>query len=400
MILLSLWFFFGIGSKSENYILISVKKGLFEISVTTTGELEAKNSVRIMGPSSLRAIGLWRVEISDLVPEGTLVKKGDYIGSLDKSELLNKINDAESELQKAESQFTQTKLDTSLELRQERNELINLEFNLKEKEITLEQSQYEPPATIRQAEYDLEKTKRNYQQVKENYQLKKRKAIAKMQEIGTSLYQAKSKLETMQGILEKFTIRAPKDGMVIYKRDWNGVKKTVGSSVSAWDPTVATLPDLSSMLSRTYINEVDIRKIKTGQQVEISTDAFPDKFFAGKVTYIANVGEQKPNSDAKVFEVTIEINKTDPILKPAMTTGNKIIVETLENVLTIPLECLHNLADTLTYVFKKNGLGFVKQEIKVGQANENETVILRGLNEGEMIYLSVPDEDSKIIFLE
>ncbi len=61
--------------------------------------------------------------------------------------------------------------------------------------------------------------------------------------------------------MSSFTIKAPSPGMVIYVREWNGKKKGVGSQWNAWDPTVATLPDLTQMESQTYVNEVDVRKL-------------------------------------------------------------------------------------------------------------------------------------------
>ena len=74
-----------------------------------------------------------------------------------------------------------------------------------------------------------------------------------------------------------FTINAPSPGMVIYVREWNGKKKGVGSQWNTWDPTVATLPDLTQMESQTYVNEVDVRKLSVGQKVSISLDADPTK---------------------------------------------------------------------------------------------------------------------------
>jgi len=87
----------------------------------------------------------------DLIDEGTIVKKGDYVGALSKSEVIDKLQEENSQLLKSESQEVQTRLDTTIELNQARNEIKNLEYNVKEKEIILEQSIYEPPATIRQA---------------------------------------------------------------------------------------------------------------------------------------------------------------------------------------------------------------------------------------------------------
>ena len=71
-----------------------------------------------------------------------------------------------------------------------------------------------------------------------------------------------------------------------------GAKRKVGSSISPWDNVVATLPDMSSMISKTYVNEIDVSKVKTGQKVDIMVDAFPEKTYTGTVTSVANIGEQ------------------------------------------------------------------------------------------------------------
>jgi multidrug efflux pump subunit AcrA (membrane-fusion protein) len=400
IVLAAAWYFMNPGSKADADMIVPVKKGEFEVLVSASGELEAKNSVRIQGPSSLQAVQIWQVKISDLVAEGTTVKKGDYIALLDKTEIGNKLKERETELQKEESRFVQTQLDTTLTLRAARDELTNLAFAVKEKEIVLEQSKYEPPATIRQADIDMQKAKRSYEQAKENYRIKKNQAAAKMQEVAVLVTQNKSRVQQINDIIKEFTITAPESGMVIYQREWNGRKKTVGSTVQPWDPTVATLPDLSVMLSKTYVNEVDIRKIKKDQIVRIGLDAFPEKKLNGKVVSVANVGEQMPNSDSKVFEVNIQVNESDTTLRPAMTTSNSIVANKLKDVLFVPLECLHSQGDSLTYIFKKSGATFTKQQVKIGQTNDNEAVVMEGVKEGEDVYLSVPkNAESKQLVL-
>ncbi len=373
-------------------VTVEVERGLFEVIVFTTGELEAKNSVDIKGPAGLRSAGIWRVRITDLIPEGTRVKKGDYIAALDKSELSDKISNAASNLSKSESQYTQTKLDTTLDLRAVREEIINLEYDLQEKQITLKQSQYEPPALIRQAEINLEKAVRALSERKESYTIKIKKSQAKMQEAAANLGKDTRQHEMLTKLAEGFNIMAPEDGMVIYEREWNGKKKTTGSEVGAWDPTVATLPDLSKMISKTYVNEVDIRKVRVDQQVNISLDAFPDKKLTGVIIEVANVGENLPNTDSKVFEVRIEMNEMDSTIRPGMTTGNNIIASSVEDVLFIPLEAVHSQEDTLVYVYKKSGWRLSKQEIRIGKRNENFVIVTSGLEEGEDVLLSTPED--------
>lgn len=391
VLLIAGWIIFRPGNKSAESVMVKVKRGDFFVDVTTTGELEAQSSENITGPSGIRNVGVWQVKITDLVSEGTKVDSGDYVATLDRTEISTKMKDLESELQKFESQFTKTQLDTTLELRNARDELINMKYTLEEKELVLKQSKYEPPATIRQAEIDLEKSKRNYEQSIKNYTLKYEQANAKMQEVNASLSQAKRKFSEMLDVIKQFTVNAPKSGMVIYKRDWEGKKASVGSTINPWDNVVATLPDLSAMISKTYVNEIDISKIKANQKVEVGVDAFPLKKYTGIIKEVANIGEQLPNSDSKVFEVKIKVNEYDSILRPAMTTKNSIRTATIKNVFYIPLECIHNEGKT-TFVFKSEGFNVVKQQVKVGISNETDIIIEKGVNEGESIFISVPDK--------
>ena len=138
--------------EEKQELVVPVKRGHFEASITTTGELQAENSTEIKGPQSLRRAGIWRVPITDLVPEGTKVVEGDYVATLDRTEASNKLKELFGEMKKYESQHTQTKIDTTLELKDAYEQLINLSYEKEEAKITLDQSQFEPPAIIRQAE--------------------------------------------------------------------------------------------------------------------------------------------------------------------------------------------------------------------------------------------------------
>jgi RND family efflux transporter MFP subunit len=177
--------------------------------------------------------------------------------------------------------------------------------------------------------------------------------------------------------------------MVIYVREWNGKKKGVGSQWQPWDPSVATLPDLTQMESETYVNEVDVRKLALGQKVQISLDADPAKKLSGTVTHIANVGEQRPNQDSKVFEVKIDIATRDTTLRPGMTTANAIEVASVQRAMSVPLEAVVNDGG-FSYVFKKDGRSVVRQMVETGEMNDNEIVVRRGVSAGDRVLLTPP----------
>jgi multidrug resistance efflux pump len=373
-------------------------RGQFDIVVTTTGELQAKNSTDIRGPefAQSRNIRAMDIKITDMVPEGTEVKPGDYVATLDRTTFDNSLKDELDRLLTFETNLEMKILDTAVTLSNLRDNIKNQRFSVEEAQITLQQSKYEPPTTIRQAEISLDKISRSLDQSIRGYSLRVEQAKSDMRNMKNNLSEERTRVSDLQTILSKFIITAPSAGMIIYKRDRMGAKRKVGSSISTFDNIIATLPDMSSMISKTYVNEIDVSKVKSGQKVEIMVDAFPEKTYTGMVTTVANIGEQLPNADAKVFEVLIEVNESDPILKPSMTTGNKIITKTIEDVTYIPLESVQAGADSIPFVYLKSGN---RQVVVLGESNENNVVIEQGLEPGVQVYLSTPEtpENFKLI---
>jgi len=373
----------------------TLKKGEFTLKVDATGELKAKRSIKIKAPSSMRSERIHQTTIQDMVAEGTMVRAGDYVATLDRTEVSNKMGDAQTEIDKIQTQLSQGKIDTAITLRGLRDELINLKFAREEKMLELEQNKYEPQAVIQQKQIDLQKNERDYRQAESKYLLEKDKAVAKIAEINADLKQNNTKLERLVKLAGEFQIMAPKDGMIIYAKSWRG-KVSAGSQVSSWDPVVAELPDLSEMMSKTYVNEVDVSNVEKGQEVSIKIDAFPDEEYIGRVVSVANIGEELREYDAKVFEVNIELMGVDSILRPAMTTSNEIVTDILQDVIAVPLEALYS--DSLPYVFKEQGGRILKQEIISGPSNNDAVVIDFGLADGDNIYLSMPDNAKDMEF--
>jgi len=388
-----------------------VKKGGFEITVSTSGELIAERSLDIRGPSigqqrnqggpgqgrgggggpqqrgggDMHAMDL---KIQDIVPEGTIVKIGDYIAQIDRSSYDNTLKDELDNLKTYQANLEMKVLDTAVTLTGLRDEIKNQKFAVEEASIVLAQSQFEPPATIRKAEMSLDRARRTLEQKKKSYELRVAQNLSAIAREKLRLARGTRLVEDLQAFLADFTITAPTDGMVIYKKERNGTKRKTGSNVNPFDLVIATLPDLSSMLSKVYINEIDISKIKTGQKVEIKVDAFPDKSFTGSISTIANVGEQLPNSDSKMFEVLVKIAENDPSLRPSMTTGNKIIIKTFDNVTYIPSECVRAGSDSIPFVYQKNR---TKQIVVLGESNEKNVIVEQGLNPGTNIFVISPE---------
>ena len=179
--------YFNSSSEKDASLTTKVVKGTFLNEVYISGEAQSTSSKEINGPSNARRFNIYQIKIQDLVAEGTIVKKGDYIGKLDASEVNGKINEAQLNLEKAQSKYTQQQLDTTLTLKQERNSIKDLLYDIEEDSLELERSIYEPPATIRSLENKIEKTERDLKEKKADYSIKKRQANAKMIEVGTEV---------------------------------------------------------------------------------------------------------------------------------------------------------------------------------------------------------------------
>tara|TARA_B110000967_G_C18893369_1_gene568910 strand:+ start:69 stop:1322 length:1254 start_codon:yes stop_codon:yes gene_type:complete len=390
VIISSFLYFWNDSSNSNTNLTVKVNRGDFVSEVTTSGEAQSNSLKKINGPENLRKFKIRDIKIQDLIPEGTVIKEGDYVGRLDPSNVNEQIIDAKLNLETSISKYTQQQLDTTLNLKQERNSIKDLKFNIEEVELELQQSIYEPPASIRKLEINLEKLKRDLKERDENYQIKKKQANARMVEVGTEVSKIRNKLQDLNELLKSFTIYSDSNGMLTYVKNWDGSKKKVGSTISPWDPSIANLPDLTKMESKTYANEVDIRKIKKDLKVKIGFDAFPEMQIEGIVTEVANVGEKKRGSDIKVFQVLIELKETNDNVRPGMTTSNIIITNEKRNVLSIPIEAIFS-KDSISYVYAKSGFSIIKKQVELGDNNNDEVIIVNGLTEKDIVYLNKPD---------
>ena len=389
--------FFKPDAEKDVSITAEVLKGEFLNEVIISGEAQSTSLKNIDGPANLRKFRLNNIKIQDLIPEGTVVKAGDYVGRLDPSAVNEQVIDANLNLESAESKYLQEQLDTTLTLKQERTAIKDIQFNIQEDELELKQSIYESPTTIKQLEIKIERATRDLKEKREDYSIKKRKAIAKMVEVGTEVSKIRTKLTDLLALQASFTIHSEASGMVTYAKNWDGSKKKVGSDINAWDLTIATLPDLTKMESKTFSNEVDIRKILKDQEVSVGFDAFPDINIPGVVTSVANVGENKRGSDIKLFQVLIKLKDSNASIRPGMTTSNRILIEKKEEVLMIPIEAVFS-KDSISYVYIDSGFSISKREIELGNSNEDVIIVTKGLKEKDVVYLSKPEglEDKTI----
>lgn len=376
----------------------TVQSGSFELAINIKGEVQGKNAIIINLPDELknRDLRIYGLKIKDMVQEGTIVKKGGWIATLDAGSINQKIESNNQELNKYRAELNDAKIDSAIQLTSLREELQEFKYDLEYKTLELEQAKYESPAYQRRKQVEYNATIRQMEKKHRDYELRRLdlKRRTKRTENRFNRYSKRDSL--FKAGLIACRVTAPQEGMVMFAKLWGGRKLRIGDEVSPWNPAIATLPDMSILVSETYVQEIDIIKIAIGDTVEISIDALPDNQYSGIISKIANIGQELQGFDTKVFKVLIDMNENGEEIKPSMTTDNKIILQHFDDIVKIPREYLFsNNGDS--FVFLKKNSKILKKKVITGAENDEEIIITSGLNAKDKILTSIPENIDEIL---
>lgn len=377
VLLLAFWLWPG----KSDALMFTVKRGELVVSVPMDGELKAVESFIVKAPANV-----WgNIRIIKLAPEGSFVKKGDFLIQFDTSEQRQRLQEAQNKLETALASLASTRADIQ-------NQMAELESNIKMEQYSLEQARlraknavYEAQNKRREIELSLKKAELSYQQLVEKKKSLEKINAAKLRKAELEVEQARFKLKQAEDNLKKLTITAPASGLVVYQKVWDSggmTKLKVG--YSPWrSQALIEIPSQNKMKVVGSINEIEISKIKKGLPAEIRLDAIRDSVYSGKVTQIATLAHKDQETGKNVFDIEILINEEDPRLKPGMTAHCKIIVDRLKDVLSIPIDAVQ-LKDGKSIVYNAHGKPV---PIETGISNGDFVVVKKGLSEGDQIQL-------------
>jgi HlyD family secretion protein len=198
--------------------------------------------------------------------------------------------------------------------------------------------------------------------------------------------------------LDDYRITAPISGLVIAREVEEGEMVVTGISSYMVGTTVFQIGDPSEMIVKSSISEVDVGRIKVGQNVKIVTDSYPEISYQGRVKSIAPVGKIKQGETIVTFEAEIEILDPDVKLRQGMSCDIDIYVDRRENVLVLPVEAVFEVMakdiegeDTAkvdhVVAYKWTGTEFEEVKVEVGLESSNRVEILSGVAEGDVVSL-------------
>ena len=376
-------------SKSEKIYV--VEKGPFEATLTCKGEINGLVSTPIPVPEILgdRELRLWELKILDLAQDGKYVKKGDFIMQLDANQIMSGMRQEQQTLETAQADLNNAKIDSTVQLNGLREDIKNAMLDLEYNKIDLEQSIYESAAYQRKAQMTYKKAENTIAKKQRDYQLEQNKLKMRVSRYEERVKRSQDKIAKFQQAMQAARITAPEDGIVIFGESWDGTKYSKDGDISTWSngPPIATLPDMSEVISEIYVKEIDISKIKVNDKVRVTFDALEGVVVNGKITSIARVGEDHKDFDMKVFKVIIHLEESNDGLKPAMSSNNEIILAQKEGALFVPLKAVIRAnGEDFVYLLKHNE----KEKTPVITSFENDEFVLieSGLQEGDQVILN------------
>ena len=432
-----LWFFLGRDpmETAENILTTTVFRGPYEHIVLEQGQVESSSNVEIRCEVKSQSGG--GTEILWVIDEGTNVKKGEKLVSLDQSALDQDLvqqqivcNTSHALVVQAENTLSAAKIS--------RTEY--LEGTFKQEEQTIESEIFVAEEDLRRAQLSYQSTERlaakgivtALQLEGDQFAVEKAKnALASAQtklmvlrkytrektlkqfdsDIATAEAKWESekksdqleleKLEEINEQIEKCTIMAPEDGQVVYASDrnrWGSSEFVVEPGASVRErQVIIRLPDPNKMQVKASINESRISLVQAGMPVAIAFDAVRDKTLHGEVTKVNQYAEPESwrSGNIKEYAASISIFDPPPEVRSGMNAEVRIYVEQLENALQVPVQALYETKGHF-FCLVKNGDGWDTREVQVRSSNDTFMTIETGLEEGDVVAMNPRSHRDKL----
>lgn len=368
-------------------------------SVTATGTIEPVTSVTVGTQVSGKVSKLY-------VDYNSVVKKGQVIAELDKTNLISALNQAKAGLKSAEAQVQSAQSQVAKAQADARSVQANVNY---------QRSNFNRYASLYHkgliSANDYENANLNYQQAQQSLASSNQQVANAQEAVAQARQQVAQQQEQVKQAetnLGYATITSPIDGVVLSKSVEEG--QTVAASFST--PELFTIAkDLTNMQVVANVDEADIGDVKVGERVSFTVDAYPDETFSGTVTQVRQ--EATTTNNVVTYEVVISAPNKELKLKPGLTANVTIYTQERTGVLSVPSKALRfsPTAETVGKQYKIQDISGAKNKVwtlegnvlkahrvNIGMTDGNHTQILSGISAGKKIVVDLtvvkPDEES------
>jgi len=375
-----------------------VRKAQFVISVRTRGDLRSTNSMILAAPQ------VPDPRIVRLAESGKPIRKGDVVVEFDAASQEQYFLDRSTTVRTVDSEIVNIKASHRIADEMDGMNLMTAEYNVERAKLEASKAAVVSEIEGAKSRIDVGISQGELGQVKTTM---KSHDVAQEADL-SRLQQKKDKtvrdMDRAKGYLSKMVITAPLDGIVTILPNFRS-QGSFGSSPPpfkegdrAWTgAAIAEIPDLTQMRIELKLDEVDRGRLALGELVRIRVDALPEKEFEAELDWlspIASVVMRGMGMTEKNFPARATLKSVDPRLRPGMSASADIVIRSQDNALLIPVRAsiMHKGKPA---VYLRKGENYEIRPIEVGERNENDIVVLKGLKEGDQVYLENPIEAAK-----
>jgi RND family efflux transporter MFP subunit len=377
------WWFSGRGDASVAADWIDVKREDLILGVEVSGTLAAVESSQLTPPQIPET---WNFKISMLAPEGAQVTSGQPVMGFDASDLERKLEQKLAESASAGKQLERTQADITLRRNQEALRLAEAEGRLGKAELKVDRpGELASAAELAQARLDLDLARQEIDFMKKQQAAAIEADRAQISALVAQRDRAEQRVKEIRDAIERMTVKAPRDGTVIYVTNWREEKKKVGDSV--WRAErILEIPDLRKMNAKGEVAEAAFGEIAERQRVTLRLDAHPDIEFSGRVASIWKTVQRKSWQDPqRVVRLEINLDSTDTMrMRPGMRFRGTIETDRVPRALVVPAEAVFPTSDG-PVVYCKTPMGYERITVTLGRRNDKLVEIREGLSEGDRV---------------
>ena len=377
------------GSAPPDLPTAEVVRGDFAVTHFEGGEVRAASGEIITSPR----IG-GRLKIVHLWPEGEQVDVGDLILQFDPAEFEREMLDREGRLEQAHSDFAKAKAEHEQSLADIKRQIQQRQAELQLATLNRQRQQFASSIDQEQGHINLQKARRAVNEARQESTAQEVVNRVDFRKHELNIARQQERYQRAHRDYERTSIYAAKPGIVVYRKIWKPgtdeeSKVAVGDQV--WGGrALLDIPDLSKMQVQCLIGEMDIERVRVGQPAFIRLEAFPGPVFNGVVAELAPMASPQPGApDIHVFELVIAIDEQDQRLKPGMSAEVEIVLETVSDTLSVPLNALFAREEGLV-AFRLADGQFAAVPVAISAQNATSAVVTAGLAEGDIVALQDP----------
>ena len=373
---------------------IRVTRGDLVTGVDVTGTLAAVDS-GVFGPPQI--LDQWDFKVAMLAPEGSEVKAGEPVLAFDTTDLQKKLDEKTAEADQARKEIEKRRADLSLRREDERMKLSEAEGRVRKAELKLERpSDIQNINERKEIEFDLQLAKREVITTKARMESFERAASAEIALLESKKKNAESIVNYAQSAIRQMTIMSPRNGTVVYVTNWRGDKKKVGDTCWRME-RVVEIPDLTRMMAKGEVDEVDAGKVAVGQRVTLRLDAHPDEEFRGTIRNTARTVQQQKgtNDPLKVLRVDIVLDRTDPAkMRPGMRFQGTIELGRARRATLIPRSAVF-VTGRGPVAFRRSLFSVTEVPLRLGRQNDKSVEVLSGVSANDLILQPKAEQKEK-----